>query len=103
MAVSHTGDSAPSPDSTWVCLRGSGITSSITISVSEAIRSTMWLTLIACEMWLMKNSSNPTQIIASRTAPMTEVTGEKGRGKECAAGRVAMQYKNVPRNIPSVH
>ena len=31
--------------------RGSGISSSITTSTSRAMRSTMWLTLIACAMW----------------------------------------------------
>src|SRR5271165_3950321 len=51
----------------------------------------------------MKNSSQPTQARASSIAPMTVPTGAKGRGKECAVGSAAMQYKKVPRKMPSVH
>jgi len=51
----------------------------------------------------MKNSSNPTQIIASRMAPMTEVTGERAEARSVLPEESPCQYKNVPRNIPSVH
>ena len=70
---------------------GHGIISSITLSVSVAMRSTMWFTLIACEMWWMKNSSQPTQVSASTIAPSTVATGANGCGSERAAGNAAMQ------------
>src|ERR1039458_3144396 len=84
-------------------LYGHGIIWRIISSVSDAIRSTMWLTLIACEMWWMKKSSQHTQANASSMAPMTLTAGAKGCGSERAAGRAAMQYEKVPRNTPSVH
>jgi hypothetical protein len=34
---------------------------------------------------------------------VTVATGAKGFGRECAAGSAAVQYKKVPRNMPSVH
>ena len=71
--------------------RGHGISSSITSSVSRAMRSTMWLTLIACEMWWMKNISQPTATSASSIAPVTVSTGTNGTGSERAAGSAAMQ------------
>ena len=70
---------------------GHGMTSSITPSVSFAMRSTMWFTLIACEMWWMKNSSQPTQMSASSIAPSTVATGANGCGSDRAAGKAAMQ------------
>ena len=71
--------------------RGVGIISSMTASVSAAIRSTMKFTLIAWEMWWMKYRSHPTQAIARIMPPDTVATGEKGVGMERAAGRAAVQ------------
>ncbi len=65
--------------------------SSMTSSVSRAIRSTMWLTLMDCEMWLMKKISHPTQTSASSIAPVTVATGTNGCGNVRAAGKAAMQ------------
>src|SRR5665647_548292 len=76
--------------------------SSMTSSASPAIRSTMWLTLIEREMWLMKKISHPTQTSASAIAPVTVATGTNGCGNARAAGNAAMQYVNVPRKTPSV-
>ena len=42
-------------------------------------------------------------MIANRIAPVTVAAGAKGCGSECAAGRPAIQYKKVPRKMPSVH
>ena len=72
-------------------VRGRGIRSSMTSSVSRAMRSTMWLTLIACEMWWMKKISQPTATSASSMAPVTVSTGTNGTGSERAAGSAAMQ------------
>src|ERR1700691_2945060 len=36
-------------------------------------------------------------------APITASIGAKGYGSERAAARAAMQYRNVPRKMPSVH
>ena len=55
------------------------------------MRSTMWLTLIACEMWWMKYSSQPTHSSASSMAPQTVATGANGCGTERAAGSAARQ------------
>ena len=55
------------------------------------MRSTMWLTLIACEMWWMKKISQPTRHSASSMAPVTVSTGTNGTGSERAAGSAAMQ------------
>ncbi len=41
--------------------------------------------------------------MARKIATVTVATGANGWGRECAAGSAAMQYKNVPRNMPSVH
>ena len=51
----------------------------------------MWLTLIDCEMWWMKNSSQPTHISASSIAPSTVSTGANGSGIDRAAGSAATQ------------
>ena len=55
------------------------------------MRSTMWLTLIACEMWWMKKISQPTETSASSMAPVTVSTGTNATGSERAAGSAAMQ------------
>ena len=65
--------------------------SSMMASVSLAIFSTMWLTLIACEMWWMKKSNHATHASASSIAPRTVRTGAKGCGTERAAGSAATQ------------
>ena len=51
----------------------------------------MWLTLIACEMWWMKNTSQPTATSDSSMAPVTVTTGTNGTGSARAAGSAAMQ------------
>ena len=51
----------------------------------------MVLTLMECEMWWMKYTSQPTQTGTSSMAPATVATGTKGLGTERAAGRAAMQ------------
>src|ERR1022692_389403 len=51
----------------------------------------------------MKKISQATQVSASSMAPVTVATGEKGCGRERAAGNAATQYAKVPRKMPSVH
>ena len=60
-------------------------------SVSRAMRSTMWLTLIAWLMCWMKKISQPTHSSASSIAPAVVATGANGCGRVRAAGSAPRQ------------